>query len=422
MTVSVQGDRADVDVVYHSSRRLRVLVLDEEFPFPLTSGKRIRTWALLSRAARDNDVVVLCHGPVNNEAKIAAQVNGIRIVEADPLPIDCGWRLWARLAVNTFSRFPYSVSKHYSAAFRRELNTLLCSESFDIVHCEWTPYARYLNSKLDLPAIVTTHNVETQILQRRAQLSDRLVEKAFFTLQALKMRRFEKCVLQRVRSVTAVSAEDAAQFHEWGVRNVRLVENGADLSEFVPSSDSGDNGTILFLASLDWYPNQDALLHLLDNIMPSVQQRIPTVRLQVVGRRAPEWLRLRVSQLRWAEFIGDVESVQSWLAHAAVVVVPLRIGGGSRIKILEALAMQKAVVSTSIGAEGLRLRPGEHLAIADTPAAFADEIVRLLSSAAERERLGECGRNIVTQRYSWDYAALALQDAWQGCVGTESAC
>jgi glycosyltransferase involved in cell wall biosynthesis len=191
------------------------------------------------------------------------------------------------------------------------------------------------------------------------------------------------------------------------------VENGVDL-EYYNVGTATDESQLLFLASLDWYPNLDALNYLLDYIMPVLYSRRPGVRLRIVGRRPPKSLAARIASLQWAELVADVADVRPYLRQAAVVVVPLRIGGGSRLKILESLAAGKAVVSTSIGAEGLSLVPGEHIRIADEPEEFVRQILELLESPKERERLGANGRGIVAERYGWDKMASALESAWFG--------
>jgi glycosyltransferase involved in cell wall biosynthesis len=192
-----------------------------------------------------------------------------------------------------------------------------------------------------------------------------------------------------------------------------LIENGVDLDRFKPAEDKPRTGRILFLASLDYYLNQDALDYFLRRIMHLISRRFPAAKLQVVGKGSPLELKKRLMQCAGVEFVGEVGDVRPYLAKAAVVVVPLRVGGGSRIKILEALAMGKPVVSTSIGAEGLALSDGVHIALADTPTEFAARTVELLRSHEECQRLGENGRRLVIERYSWDRAANNLDSAWQ---------
>jgi glycosyltransferase involved in cell wall biosynthesis len=184
------------------------------------------------------------------------------------------------------------------------------------------------------------------------------------------------------------------------------------LERYSPAPGAEREEELLFLASLDWYPNQDALGYFVKNILPAVRERRPGAKLRIVGRKPPESVSKRYSGLPGIEFVGEVNEVGSHLDRATVIIVPLRIGGGSRIKILEALAAGKAVISTTIGAEGLDVISGEHLLIADSPAAFAGGIEELLGSTQMRRHLGANGRNLVAARYGWDQIAIRLERVW----------
>ncbi len=458
-----------------ATRALNLLAIDEWIPYPPDSGKRVRTWNLLRRLAHRHRITLVCYGETESAAAKAVCSTGIRVHTVAPVANGAPWRLYPRLAANLFSHYPYSVAKHYTTRFEERLRSLLSTQHFDLVHCEWTPYARFLPVVGEIPTLVMAHNIESQIWSRRAQQSPTLIRRAFFALQARRMESFEREVLTRAGCVAAVTPLDAEQLRAWGVQNVSLVENGVDLDEFSPSSptplpqggEGNDSvlggglqgqlkadsllrytpprmtatpkchpeqsegsaflldlrnhdtqpGRILFFGSLDWYPNLDALDYLLKEIMPPIAQRLPSVKLQVVGKAPPQGLAMRLAGGAGVEFVGEVPDVRPYLAQAAVVVVPLRIGGGSRIKILEALAMGKAVVSTSIGAEGLAVSDGIHLLLADTPAEFASRTVELLTSPQECRRLGENGRRLVVERYSWDRAAEALESAWEQVSG-----
>jgi glycosyltransferase involved in cell wall biosynthesis len=390
-----------------------VLVLDEWVPYPPDTGKRVRTWNLLRRLARWHRISLLCYGEPEGEVASAVRSAGIHLHTVTPLAGKDAWRLYPRLAANLFSPYPFSVKKHYTRRFRKRLKDLLDEEHFDLVHCEWAPYARFLSNVGRIPTIVMAHNIESQIWSRRARQSRTVAERAFFSSQARKMESFERRALTRAGRVAVVTALDGEQLAAWGVRHISLVENGVDLDQFVPAEETPLLGHILFCGSLDWDPNLDALDFLLEEIMPPLIQRLPGVKLRIVGKGPSSSLRKRLAGRANVEFVGEVSDVRPYLAQTSVVVVPLRIGGGSRIKILEALAMGKAVVSTSIGAEGLAVSDGVHLVLADTPAEFASRAVELLTSPQESRRLGENGRRLVVDRYSWDRAAKAMESAWR---------
>jgi glycosyltransferase involved in cell wall biosynthesis len=395
-----------------SSRGLRVLVFDEWIPYPPDSGKRVRTWNILRRLARRHDLALLCYGDSEGRAARVVRAAGIDLHTVTTLPELKGWPLYSSLLVNLFSPRPFSVSKHDTRRFREQLRRLVGGNQFDLVHFEWTPYAGFAEEIDGIPTLIMAHNIESQIWARRAKHSRTFLERIYFGLQGRKMASFERLAMERADAVATVTDLDLKQVRNWGIRSPALVENGVDLDEFSPSQERPAAMEILCLGSLDWFPNVDGVNYLIDEVMPLIVARMPAVRLRIVGRRPPKKLQDRIARLPWLDFVGQVSDVRTWLARASVVIVPLRIGGGSRIKILEALAMGKPVVSTTIGAEGLAVSGETHLLLADSPEELARRTIELLKSPELGSRLGEQGRKLVQERYSWDRAADALEAAW----------
>jgi glycosyltransferase involved in cell wall biosynthesis len=401
-------------------RRLNVLVLDEWFPHPLDSGKRIRTWNLLRRLSPRHNIALICYSEITSESLALAGAAGISLYAVDPLRDPAPLRLYVSLAGNLFSRYPYSVSKHFTQRYADTMDRLLNDVQFDLVHFEWTPYARFLEIARGLPSLIMAHNIESQIWQRRARHGSTFVHRSYFALQARKMKTFEQDVLRRADEVAAVTSLDAEQARQWGAQHVSVVENGVDLDEFRPPVEPVAPDEILCLGSLDWQPNLDAVDYLIDEILPHINARLPTAKLRIVGRRPPLELQNKVAAHAGIELIGEVPDVRPYFARGAVVVVPLRIGGGSRIKILESMAMGKAIVSTSVGAEGLAVTDGVHLLLADSPEDFARRTVELLQSPDLRATLGRNGRKLVEERYGWDCAAQVLESAWLRIAGAKA--
>jgi glycosyltransferase involved in cell wall biosynthesis len=403
------------------AKRLRVLVLAEEICCPVNSGKRMRTWNLLRRLAKRHSISYLCFGLIGDPGVAELAQTGIQVHLVHPSNDRRRWSLFWGLLGNLFSPNPYSADKHYSGRFRRKLTELLRSQEFDVVHFEGTHCARYLSSIENVPRVIGTHNIESQIWFRRAHQSRSWIRRFFFRNQAMKMSRFERRALLQAEAATAVTAQDAQQMRSWGVSEITLVSNGADLEAYQSLAPATEPSELLFLASLDWFPNLDALAFFLREILPGILSIEPKVILRIVGRRPSRALRKLVTGNQHTELVGEVQDVRPYLARAEVVVVPLRIAGGSRLKILEALAAGKAVVSTSIGAEGLELTPGDHFEVADTPLQFAQRTAALLSDPAMRHRLGDNGRRLVTDRYGWDGIVPALEKAWFKAINPNSA-
>lgn len=400
---------------FESSRndtRLKVLVLDEEIPFPLNSGKRIRTWNLLRNLRQQHAITFVCYGMPDTQGISKLEQLGIRVVLVRSLPAPNSFSFYAGAFSNIFSMWPYSVSRHHTRRFSRAVRELVTTESFDLAHFEWTPYASYMHDVGPLPTLIMAHNIEATVWRRRAECAPNLMERLFMGMQAWKMARFEKTCFSKAGRVVAVSAEEQKTAKLWGARMTSLVSNGVDTQYLHPTDEPGERDSLLFLGSLDWQPNRDALLYLLREILPRIQATNPQAKLRVVGRQPATRLREQVEGLSGVEWVGEVPDIRPHFVRAAVVLVPLRIGGGSRIKILESMSMGKAVVTTRIGAEGLDVVSGNHCLIADSPAEFSRSVAQLLDAPERAAELGRKGRELVMKQYDWNILARTLAQAW----------
>ena len=260
-----------------------------------------------------------------------------------------------------------------------------------------------------VPALIFTHNVESWIFRRHADVARNPVRRAIWRDQWRKMVRFEAETLRRFDTVVAVSDGDADWFRrEIGLDNVAVIPTGVDL-DFFEYHEPGDEPTVVFTGSMDWLANVDGIEFLMDDVWPEVARRVPGAKMCVIGRNPPPALVQRASRLPWT-FTGFVDDVRPHVRGAAAYVIPLRVGGGTRIKAFEAMAMGAPVVSTSIGVEGLPLEPQRHYLRADDAAAFADALVLLLGDAALRRRLAQAARDHVERNFSAQRAARAFGD------------
>jgi glycosyltransferase involved in cell wall biosynthesis len=268
------------------------------------------------------------------------------------------------------------------------------------------------------------HNVETSLWQRMADRETHPVRKLSYRIEAAKMARYESRMLARFAHVIAVSDHDRDQMLAMDRRcPISVVPTGVDTSHYqrVPSA-SGNPPLIVFTGSMDWEPNVDAVEYFCREVWPSVLREVPGARFEIVGRNPSA----RVQRLASGSVVvtGTVPSISDHLRDATVVVVPLRIGGGTRLKIFEAMAMGKAMVSTSIGAEGLDVQHGRDLVLADDANSFATGILRFLRDAALR-RSYEDAAALLAARYDWSHIAQrfaeVLQEASQGDTGPHQA-
>jgi glycosyltransferase involved in cell wall biosynthesis len=404
------------------SKSLNVVVVNAEFPYPPTAGNRIRTLNLLSRLAKRHRITFIARRGQPDETAQAVEFlgdQGFRTVVVDePLPRKSGPLFQARLALNLLSPLPYSVASHSGPRFRETVTEFGRNKAVDLWQAEWTPYIDAFAGLPEATRLVIAHNVESQIWQRYHETELHPLRRWYIGQQWRKFEAFERRAFAQANRIVAVSRQDAQIIrNQFGVRTVDVVDNGIDREYFSGTCGGGDPRRILFLGGFDWRPNLDAVSILLDQVFPRVRAVEPSALLSLVGRRPPESLLQKVRSLEGVELFADVPDVRPHLADSGVMVVPLRIGGGSRLKILEALATGLPVVSTRVGAEGLELEPGRHFLPADTVEDMVETLIEVIRhpDAARVQATSAC--QFVRDRYDWDMLADKLETIWMECVG-----
>jgi glycosyltransferase involved in cell wall biosynthesis len=349
------------------------------------------------------------YGSRDSEAARALEHQGIQpIAVTARIPAKEGLLFYLRLLRNLLSPLPYIVTSHYSLSYARAVRDSLSQFQPDVVLCEWTPYARYVRGLKGFKTLVSTHNVEADIWKRYAENEPNLLRRAYIREQWRKVERFENEALRSTEGMLAVSHQDLERLstRQSGLQ-AALIPNGVDLSYFSVMAQPISRRELVFTGSMDWRPNQDAARYFCSEILPLLKQRSEDIECTFVGRSPPDDIR-RLANIPGVHISGTVEDVRPYVERAAVYVVPLRIGGGSRLKILEALAMGRAVVSTTIGAEGLDLVDGKHVVLADDAQSFADAVLQLLSDPSRCQSLATEGRKLVETQYGWDALADRL--------------
>jgi len=398
---------------------MRVAIVDEYLPYPANCGKRLRTLNLVLRLAPRHRVTYVSYRNADpaeaREAESHLRDRGINVVWVDrSVPRDSGPLFYARLAANLVSPLPYSVQRHSSPEMRAVVRRLDESGAVDLWHVECTPYAENVRSSVRSPWVVMAHNIESQIWQRYYEVATNPAKAWYIRTQWKKFERFERMVFREANHVITVSDHDAARASDsFGARRVTVVSNGVDLDYFHRTVCERDPHELLFLGSLFWRPNLDAVRLLLDRIFPAVLSQQPGARLTIVGLAPPQWLRDRVRGLPNVTLHGSVPDVRPFLWRCGLMVVPLRIGGGSRLKILEALACGCPVVSTRVGAEGLELRPGVDLIEVDAPERISEAVIRGIREYGSLERMTVKGNAAVQERYGWDQLSARLDAIWR---------
>jgi polysaccharide biosynthesis protein PslH len=319
--------------------------------------------------------------------------------------------------VRLFSSAPYGISKYCRPEVRRRLQMLLDEQEFDVIVCDFMAAAGVIPWDWPTPKILFTHNVEATIWRRHYEVASNPLWKSISWWEWQRMDAAERRYLRLADHVLAVSEADGQAFAPFVASGkLTVVPTGVDIEYFHVTTAEETANSLVFTGSMDWLPNEDAILYFAESILPLIKEQCPEVSLQVVGR-SPSAKLLALAQTEPSiRLTGWVEDVRPFVAQGSVCIVPLRIGGGTRLKIFEAMAMGKAVVSTSVGAEGLPVRAEENIILADTERDFASSVIALLRNANERRRLGASARTLVEEKYSWRTVAETFAQTLQDVI------
>jgi sugar transferase (PEP-CTERM/EpsH1 system associated) len=396
---------------------MKILWLNAGLLLPLDKGGKLRTWHLMRHLAQRHDITYLSFADPDTPQ---ADLDGMRTVcselhvvpRRDPAKGTVAF--YRDAASRLLDPLPYAAGKYRSPAYAAKMRELLATRDFDLIVCDFLVPAVNMPETLPCPAVLFTHNVEAEIWRRHHEGQRNPIARALFRRQWQRMLRFEGQTAARFDLVLAVSDTDRDTLHRlYGSRlkgPVFTVATGVDTTFFTPRPTAIEPRHLVFTGSMDWIPNEDAMTHFCADILPLIRAQEPDVTLSIVGR-APTPAVRRLSELPGVTVTGGVDDVRTFMEKAALYVVPIRIGGGTRLKIFEAMAMGKAVVSTAIGAEGLPVTHGEHFCLADSPADFADAVVALLRDPAQRVQLEHAARRLVVREYDWGAVAHQLDEA-----------
>lgn len=402
---------------------MRILWLKSDLLLPLDKGGKLRTWHLMRQLAKRHSITYLCFADPDTPRahtdgmhEVAERVETVS--RRDPAKGTVAFMLDATR--HLVSAQPYAVGKYRSAAYRRRLLDLLAEHPYDLIVCDFLPPAVNMPANLPCPVVLFTHNVEAEIWRRHAETTTNALARFLFRAQHHRMLRFERQTLERFDGVLAVSDADRDTFtrlYPGAVRQpIHVVPTGVDTAFFAPASpapDAASPGTsrsLVFTGSMDWLPNEDAMVFFCREVLPLIRAEEPDVTLAIVGRAPTPTVR-RLGLAPGITVTGSVDDVRPFMRDAAVYIVPLRIGGGTRLKIYEAMSMAKAVVSTAVGAEGLPVTAGEHLLLAEEPRGFARAVVRLLRDLDRRRAIEQASRALVVAQYDWSVVAGDLEQA-----------
>jgi sugar transferase (PEP-CTERM/EpsH1 system associated) len=397
---------------------MNILWLNAGLLLPLDKGGKLRTWHLMRHLARRHDISYLSF---SDPSQTVADIEGMREVASHVVtvprtdPAKGSARFYVDASRYLLDPVPYAVAKYRGAAYRAAIDRLLHERKFDAIVCDFLPPVVNLPERVPCPTILFTHNVEAEIWRRHRDNATNPGARLLLREQWRRMLRFERAALTRFDLVLCVSDADRQTFARLYPGALKapahVVKTGVDTEYFAPMTDRpSSRAHLVFTGSMDWLPNEDGMQYLVREILPRIRQVEPETTLSIIGR-SPTPAVKRLAETAGIEVTGRVDDVRPHIARGSVYVVPLRIGGGTRLKIFEAMSMGKAVVSTTVGAEGLPVTPGHDICIADEPARFAQAVVHLIRDDALRHRMQAEARRLVVDRYDWSAVAQDFEDA-----------
>ena len=414
-----------------SPERLNILCVSQMPASPPRFGAQARMHGLMTQLARRHELTAVMLADEEFDIDECRRAMQAYCREAVLLPNPHGreglakrlLQLRSLVSPRSFERLRVTVP-----ALQREIDRVLQARRFDIVNLEFS-FLGHCNLRQAPPGaprprlVVDSHNIDYQLVKQYARAGSSLIRRLYAGSNWRKLRREELDTYRDADGVCLCSATDEQRLLDDvpGVRTA-VIPNAADVDHYQPrpGDPTPDGRTVVFFGLLSYVPNIDGLTYFFQEIWPRIADAHPDARCKIIGGAAPPSIRALAGPR--VELTGFVPDLRPHLSEAAVVVVPLRLGGGTRLKIVEAMAMGKAVVSTTLGAEGIEAAPGRDLVIADDPGAFADVVSRLLAEPSLAARIGQSARQLAEERYAWSGAALALEDFYrrireeQGCA------
>jgi glycosyltransferase involved in cell wall biosynthesis len=385
---------------------MKILFVAPYLPSPPRFGGQRRIDGLMRGLARNHEVSVLSFNSTDpyTEESVEATKRYCKSVstlaDLDPRSVHEKRKLQMRSLLSLSSFENLQVKRR--ADFQRKLDQYLATERFDVVQVEFANMASYrFHRRGKAPILVLDeHNIEYDLQRRTAGSADGLSRRVYSALNWRKLGREERAAWRRFDGVVLTSARDEGVLSQTSPKvRTAVIPNGVDVDQFRPTEVAPEADRLLFFGANNYFPNHDALLYFIDEILPKVVERRPNVKLSIVGPGAQPAVLER--QSAHVEVVGFVDDLMPHLECASAVVVPLRIGGGTRLKIVEAMAKSKAIVSTRIGAEGIDLTHGRDALLADTPQDFADHVVRVLNEPELARGLGQKARELAETSYAW---------------------
>ena len=392
---------------------MRILQLTPSLPYPPDGGGKMGIFNLTKYLSSRGHKITLLSIVANQVENIQADIQGLKKwCEVKVVYKNTRTKLWG-LFLNLFSEIPYPISKYHSSKVKHAIKKILSNGRFDLVHIDslhMAYYGEFIKHEFKLPLVLREHNVQTTIMERYYQRQGNPLIKLYAYLQWKKMYRYEAKICEIFDKCLMITREDKKRIETMNPSgNTCVIPAGVDTSYFYPLKIEEEPGSLVFVADLSWLPNVDGVLWFYNQVWPRIKKTFLPVKFYVVGRRPLEKIRKLSKKDQNIVVTGFVKDIRPYMARCSVYIVPLRIGGGMRLKILDAMAMERPVVSTSVGVEGIMVTDRENIVIADSEADFAERVIELLKERNLRRRIAQGGKRLIEQKYRWESIIETLE-------------
>ena len=404
---------------------MKVLWISQNVPYPPKSGVLLRNYNLIRLtsqfAAIDLVAIVKKNAMPSSYAEMAVPelLKFCSSVQPVRLPTEeSRFHFWWVLLKSLFTKAPFTVNWASAPVLEEVLGRALSGTIYDLVYFDSISLAGYRQLMTSGARVLNHHNIESQLFERRIAYERNPLKRLYLRLEATKLRRYEAAVVGEFDLNLVVSSLDALRLGEFCAgATTALVANGVDIDYFRPSdAASAEPGHLIMVSGMNWFPNLDAVLYMIESIWPILTSATPGVRLTIVGARPPRHVTELAAKDSRITVTGFVDDIRPYMDRAQIYLCPMRDGGGTRLKVLDALSMGKPIVATTMALEGIGVVPEQDVLVGDTPEVFVRQIQRLIQDQALRQRLSTNGRTFVEQRFSWEVIGQQLQGAFRDAV------
>lgn len=398
--------------------KLNILFLSNRNPLPIKDGHSRRTFNVLKRLSERHNVYFLSFDddPQNCDSKILEQLNSfcwhVELIKGPSKQISV--QMLVRLIGSLFSFKPYTIWRHYSIALTKRVKEIIERNKINIVHCDILPLVYLLNKFENIPCTLTDHDVCYLKSYRLAKQYSNPILKAFVYFESFKLKRLESRIFDKISLGITVSEHDRKILQALCLSgNFIVAENGVDIDEFKPRWDLMESNTILWIGGFGYMPNKEGVYYFLDKIYPIIKKNVSSIKLIIIGNNVTERLRQISLSDNSIKILGYVDDPLPFIHASTVFVAPILSGSGTRLKILEAMACGKAIVSTTLGCEGIEGVDGMHYILADEPEKFAKSVANILNDIEFRKTLGYNARKLAVEKYDWENIIDKIDCAYQ---------